>query len=132
MKNNRVKNRTRADIEHHQQFVAACKQLARYRKISLNQLFENAHRIGVTSSWLKMRYYDRCLVSSTDLEQVRNLTDGADAIQGKLSYMIKMQAAVDKFCKVCVGHDVACRYRTCELRPFSPYEFVKLETKRYE
>ena len=128
----RIKNRTRADVDRQAQFVAACKQLARFRKVSLNQMFANAHRIGMTTAWLKERYYDRCLVTSGDLARIRNLTDGEDAIQGKLSYMIKMQAAVDKFCKVCVGHDVACRYRTCELRPFSPYEFVKLEGKRYE
>ena len=128
----RLKNQSRAEIDRHEQFVAACKQLARYRKISLNKMFMNAHRIDMTTAWLKERYYNRCIVSAQDLEQVRNLTDSNDALQGKLSYMLKMQAGVDKFCKVCVGHDVACRYRTCELRPFSPYEFVKLETKRYE
>lgn len=128
----RLKNQSRAEIDRHEQFVAACKQLARYRKISLNKLFTNGHRLGLQPSWMKDRYYNRVIVSSTDLEQIRNFTESPEALQGKLSYMIKMQAGVDKFCKVCVGHDVACRYRTCELRPFSPYEFVKLETKRYE
>jgi hypothetical protein len=112
------------------EFVAACKQLARARKISANRLFNQAERYELTPSWFRDRFYDRTKVSKEDVERVRLISAGRDIAHEAVKTNNRAQAAVDAFCKNCVGHDVACRFRTCELRPVSPYPYIKLEGRR--
>lgn len=113
-----------------EEFVAACKQLARSRKISANRLFNQADRYELTPSWFRDRFYNRTKVSKSDLERVRLIAAGRELARDLERSNNRAQAAVDAFCKNCVGHDIACRFRTCELRPVSPYPYIKLEGRR--
>lgn len=114
-------------------FVAACKQAARDRKISLNRFFLNAEQYGLQTNWLRERYYGRSAITKGDLQEVRKILNGEMAtlngwsIRGRIH---TAEEAIAAFCNACVGEDVACRFKNCELRRFSPYPYVKFEPSR--
>lgn len=120
-----------SDLRDH--FIAACKQAARDRKISLNRFFLNAEQYGLQTNWLRERYYGRSPVAKGDLQEVRKIVAGemasmAGSIRGRIH---TAEEAIAAFCRACVGDDVACRVKTCELRRFSPYPYVKFTKPRY-
>lgn len=120
--------------ENHMQFCSIVREIARKRKRSLNRLFEEIleDEDGVGKHWLKERYYGRAKVRIADVDRVKvllmDVNSEAKASIGKAN---DIQSAVNAFCKMCVGEDVACRTRTCELRAFSPYPYAKLTTSRF-
>ena len=111
-------------------YVALIRQIARSRKITPNKLFNDADRYGLTSNWMRERYYGRAKIDPADIERLKLISVGEATKFEAASRDARAQAAVNAFCKTCVGEDIACRFRTCELRPVSPYPYIKLETKR--
>jgi len=114
-------------------FCAMVREVARKRKRSLNKLFAEIHESedGVGKHWLRERYYGRAKIQNGDLDRVKIILMELDeGVAERLNSANGIQAAVNAFCRACVGEDVACRTRTCELRAYSPYPYVKFTNSR--
>lgn len=108
-------------------FVALVRQAARDRKISVNRFFINAEEYGLKKSWLHDRYYGKTGISYGDIEQVQLVVDGeiANTLSKSRGSINNPEEAIAAFCRMCVGEDIACRFKNCELRKFSPFPYVK-------
>lgn len=120
--------------EAHMEFCLMVREVARKRKRSLNRLFDeiNESEDGVGKHWLRDRYYGKTKIAHGDLDRVKILLMQLDeGLAERLNAANGIQEAVNAFCQACVGEDIACRTRTCELRAYSPYPFVKFTHSRF-
>ncbi len=96
-------------------------QLSDRRSVSLNLLFDSADSWGgMTTSWVKDRYYGRTKVSRSDCDRLHGILAPSGVLPRVVSELSLHKDAIAKMCGDCAGISAVCWDSTCPLRPVSP------------